>query len=158
MSSPTIDFKAICNALAARFVAAAIGTPTGATAIRQSFAQSPKNVSALPAHLLEVSDGTIIPNPGQWRHEMGIDGVLLLAKRPADPERVETLRQLWLPYLLHATMDKLALGLSGQAGYSVDKAVPSSWEWIEYEVGGVGYDAIRVRWTVYVTETVSLTL
>ncbi len=157
MSSPTIDFKAICVALAARFTAAAIGTPTGATAIRASFAQTPKSVPALPCHLLEVQDGTVIPNPGQWRHEMGIDGLLLLAKRPADPERVETLRQLWLPYLLHATADKFSLGLAGQAGWSVDKAVPTGWEWIEFDVAGVAYDAIRVRWTIHVTETVSLT-
>ncbi len=157
MTSPVINFAAICTALAARFVAAAIGTPTGASAMRASYAKPPKSVSATPAHLLEVQDGTVVASPGQWKHEMAIDGVLLLAKRPADPERVEEQRQLWLPFLLHATVDQGKLGLGGGTGYAVDKAVPSGWEWTEFEVAGAAYDAIRVHWTVYVTETVAMT-
>jgi hypothetical protein len=70
---------------------------------------------------------------------------------------VEAQRQLWLPYLLHASVDQVKLTLGGATGYSVDKAVPTGWEWAEYNVAGDGYDAIIVHWTVYVTETVSLT-
>lgn len=157
MSTPVIDFAAICTALAARFVAATLGTPTGASAMRASYAKPPKNVPATPAHLLETQDGTVIANPGQWRHEMAIDGVLLLAKRPADPERVEAQRQLWLPYLLHATVDQMRLGLGSQAGWSVDKALPTGWEWTEYDVAGDTYDAIRVHWRIWIAENVSLT-
>ena len=157
MSTPVIDFSAICTALAARFVAATLGTPTGASAMRASYAKPPKNVPATPAHLLEVNDGTVVASPGQWKHEMNIDGVLLLAKRPADPERVDTQRQLWLPYLLHATVDQVKLGLGAASGYSVDKAIATGWEWTEYMVAADEYDAIRVHWRVYVTENVSLT-
>ncbi len=157
MTSPVIDFSAICTALAARFLAAAIGTPSGASAMRASYAKPPKAVPATPAHLLEMQDGTVIASPGQWKHEMRIDGVFLLAKRPADPERVEAQRHLWLPYLLHACVDQMKLGLGSATGYSVDKAIPTGWEWTEYAVAGDGYDAITVHWTVYVTENVSLT-
>lgn len=157
MTTPTVNFAAICTALAARFVAAAIGTPTGAQAMRASYAKPPKNVPATPAHLLEVQEGSLVANPGQWKHEINIDGILVLSKRPGDPERVEAQRQLWLPYLLHATVDALKITLGGAVGYTVDKAIPSGWEWTEYEVGGDTYDAIRVHWTVYVTENVSLT-
>lgn len=157
MTTPALDFSAICTALAARFVAATIGTPTGAGAMRASYAKPPKNVPATPAHLLEISDGSVVANPGQWKHEMNIDGLLLLAKRPADPERVEAQRQLWLPYLLHASVDQLKLGLGAASGYSVDKAIPTGWEWAEYEVGAVEFDAIRVNWRIYISETVSLT-
>ena len=157
MTSPVIDFEAICDALAARFAPGTIGTPTGASAMRASYAEPPKGVSALPAHLLEVQDGTVIAASGQWKHEMQVDGLLLLAKRPGDPQRVETQRQLWLPYLLHATVDQFKLGLGGASGYTVDKAIPTGWEWDLYKVADIEYDAIRTHWTVYVTENVSIT-
>lgn len=157
MTTPVIDFSAICNALAARFVAATIGTPTGAVAMRASYAKVPKSITAAPAHLLEVQNGSIIPNPGEWKHEIHIDGLLLLARRPADPSRVETLRQLWLPYLLHATVDQAKLGIGAQTGYTLDKALPFGWEWTEFEVAGDTYDAIRVDWALFITETVALT-
>lgn len=158
MTSPAIDFNAICVALAARFATAAIGTPTGAVAMRQSLAQTPKQIGTDgPVHLLEVTDGSLIANPGQWKHEMHVDGLLLLSKRPGDPARVEKQRKLWLPYLLHATVDQLKLGLGGATNYSVDKALPIGWQWDEFSVGGDDWDAIRVHWAIFVTENVSLT-
>lgn len=158
MTSPVIDFEGICDALAARFVAATIGTPTGVDAMRKSYSETPKSVPVAPSHLLEVQDGTVVANPAQWQHEFKIDGLLLLAKRPADTQRVETLRRKWLPYLLHATVDQVKLGFGGATGYTLDKAIPDGgWEWDEYSVAGTEFDAIRVHWTVYLTETVALT-
>lgn len=157
MTSPVVNVDAICVALAARFAAATIGTPTGADAMRVSHPGMPKGVPVTPCHLLEMQDGSVVANPGQWKHELNIDGVLLLAKRPGDPARVEKQRRLWLPYLLHATVDALKITLGGGAGYTVDKAIPTSWEWTEYSVSDNEFDAIRVRWVVYVTENVSLT-
>lgn len=157
MTSASIDFGAICTAFAARFVAAAIGTPTGAQAMRASFADPPKNVPTVPSHLLEVQDGSVVANPGQWKHELNVDGLLLISKRAGDTAREDRQRKLWLPYLLHATVDQIKLGLGGATNYSVDKAIPTGWEFTEYEVGADKYDAIRVHWTIYVTETVVLT-
>ena len=156
MTTPKIDFESIMDALALRFAAAQIGTPTGAVAMKASYAESPKSVPQTPAHVLEVQDGTVVAN-SQWNHEINVDGLLLLAKRPADPQRVETQRQLWLPYLLHATVDQMKLGLGGATGYTVDKAIPSGWEWDLFKVADVEFEAIRVHWTIYLTETVSLT-
>jgi hypothetical protein len=153
----TIDFEAICDALAARFEPATIGTPTGGPAMREVYPEPPKSVPTVPAVLLEVSDGTVVANPGQWKHELHIDVIFLLSKRPADPVRVETNRRKWLPYLLRATVGQLKLGLGGATGYSVDKALPIGWEFVEYDVAGVTFDAIRVAYTVWVTGTVSLT-
>jgi hypothetical protein len=158
VTSPVIDAEAICDALAARFIAATLGTPAGETAMRKSYSETPKAVPALPAHLLEVQDGELVASPGGvWDHQWRIDGLLLLAKRPGDPARVETSRRKWLPYLLHATVDQLKISKGGQSGYSVDKAIPTAWEFTEFEVGDVEYDAIRVRWVVWIKETVSIT-
>lgn len=156
MTSPTIDMKNACDKLALRFVAATIGTPSGEPAMRASFGASPKAIPATPFHFLEVLDGTLIPNPGQWQHTWSIDGVLCLAKKPADPNRVDTSRQRWLPYLLHATEDAMKIGVGAQVGYEVKSALPIGWEFVEEEVGGDKYDAIRVHWQVIVYETVSL--
>lgn len=155
MTSPAIDFEAVCDALAARFVAATVGTPSGQTSIRKSYSETPKAIAALPAHYLEVREGSIVAN-SRWEHEISVDGVLVIAKRPGDTARTETIRRKWLPYLLHATVDALKLGIAPGA-YEVAKALPSGWEWDEVEVGGTEYDAIRVHWTLYLYETVSLT-
>lgn len=157
MTSPTVGFEAICDALAARFVAAAIGTPAGEDAMKASYSKPPKSVPRTPAHLLEVQDGTVVASPAQWKHEMNIDGVFLVSRKTADTVRPEEQRRRWLPYLLHATVDAVKIGLGAQSGYTVDKAWPTGWEWDEYKVADVEFHAIRVHWTVYVTETVSLT-
>jgi hypothetical protein len=151
-----IDFRAICVALAARYAPGTISTPTGASAMRASYAQAPKNVPTVPCVVLEIQQGTVTANPGQWKHEMQVDAIFVLSKRPGDPARVDTQRQLWLPALLAATEGKLTLGLAGQAGYSVDKAIPTGWDWIEYQIGADGYDGIRISYTIFVTENVSL--
>jgi len=154
---PGTAFLTAVDALGDRFEAAVLGTPTGVTPVRHVYPVSLKSVAALPAVVLEVQEGTIIANPGEWKHEWNVDVLLLLAKRPADPQRVETWRQLYLPYMLAATEGKLKLGLGAEAGWSLDKAIPLSWQWDEYKVADVEYDAIRVAYRIYVTESVSLT-
>lgn len=151
-----INFKAICDALAARYQAGTIATPTGAAAMRKAYGQIPKSIPAVPAVVIDVQAGTVVANPGQWKHEIAIDVVFLLSKRPGDPARVDAERQRWLPTLLSATHAQMKLGLGGATGYSVDKAIPSGWEFTEFPFEGVEYDAIRIHFTVYVTETVTL--
>lgn len=156
MSLPGSAFLTAVDALGDRFAAAVLGTPTGVPAVRAVYPVSTKSVSSLPAVVLEVQDGNLVANPGQWKHEWNVDVLLLLAKRPADPARVETMRQAYLPYLLGATKNPMKLGLGGESGWNVDKALPSTWEWTEYDVADVTYDAIRVSYTIYVTESVTL--
>lgn len=157
MSLPGTAFLTTLDALADRFEAATLGTPSGCPAVRAVYPVSAKSVPSLPAVVFEVQDGTVVANPGQWKHEWNVDVLLLFAKRPADPQTVETYRQGYLPYMLGATKDKLKLGLGSEAGWSVDKAIPAGWEWTEYRVADVDFDAIRVPYTVYVTESVTLT-
>ena len=152
-----IDFKAICDALAARYAAGTITTPTGALAMRKSYGQLPKNIPAVPAVVIDVQDGEVTANPGQWKHEMHLDVVFLLSKRPGDTARVDAQRQIWLPTLLAATQGQMKLTLGGATGYSVDKAIPFGWEFTEFPFGGDEYDAILIHFTVYVTENVTLT-
>ena len=156
MSLPGTAFLAAVDALGDRFVAATLGTPSGAPAIRAVYPVSLKAASELPAVVLEVDAGTLVANSSQWKHEWNVDVYLVIAKRPADPQRVETIRQAYLPYLLGATEGKLKLGLGSEAGWTLDKAIPASWEFLEYSIGDIGYDAIRVGYTLYATETVSL--
>lgn len=157
MTSPVIDFYGIGTALAARFVAATIGTPSGAPAMRASWPMPPKNVAAVPCVVVEFDEGEVVASPGQWQHQATIDVWFLLSKRPGDPARVDADRRRWLPYLLHATVDKMQLGIGAQVGYTVDKAFPLTWSFTEYTVGGDEYDAIHVPYRVWVTETVTLT-
>jgi hypothetical protein len=157
VTTPAWSLEAICDALAARFLTAAIGTPTGATAMRKSYSEPPKAVPAVPAHLLEVQDGDITPNSSQWTHVLNIDGIFLLSKRPGDTQRVETQRRLWLPYLLHAAVDQWKLGIGAQAGYELKSAIPAGWEFTEYPVADQLFDAIRVHWQVTVLETIAAT-
>lgn len=156
MSAPSIDFEDICAALGNRFLASAMGTPVNADAVRKVYPQSTRGALALPAVVLEPQRGTVVAAPSQWKHEMDVDVLLLIAKRSADEARMEAARQRYLPYLLHATADQLKLGLGSESGYSVDKAIPTGWEWDRYDVAGVEYEAVRVAYRVYVTETVSL--
>ena len=151
-----IDFKAICDALAACYAPGTIARPTGAVAMRKSYGQIPKNVPAVPAVIVVPQQGTVTANPGQWKHEMALDAVFILAKRPGDPARVEAQRQIWLPTLLGATQGQLKLGLGSECGYSVDKAIPNGWDFVEFPVGGDTYDGIVIHYTVYVTQTVTL--
>lgn len=156
MSLPGTAFLAAVDALGDRFAAAVLGTPSGAPAVRGVYPVSLKAAPTLPAVVLEVQDGTLIANPGQWKHEWNVDVLLLLAKRPADPQRVETIRQKYLPYLLNATQGALKITLGGESGWNVDKAIPTGWEYDEYAVGDQLYDAIRVAYRIYATESVTL--
>ena len=156
MTAPAVNFQSICDNLAARFAAAVMGTPTGAPAILASYGQYPKAVPALPAVIVEPQDGTVLAQASYWQHEMKLDAVLLLAKRPGNPATVEKYRQLYLPYLLAATEGQLQIGLGSQAGWSVLKAIPTGWTWVEYPYDGDEYDGIRVHYQVWANENVSL--
>lgn len=151
------NLEGMCDALAARFAPGTIGTPTGAVAMRKAYSETPKNVPIVPSVFLEVQEGTIVADPGQWKFEHNVDVVFLLSKRPGDPARVETQRRLWLPALWGATQGQMKLGYGGAVGYTLDKAIPTDWEFTEEPVGGDNYDAIRVHYRLYVTETVTLT-
>lgn len=149
--------RTICDNLAARFAPGTITTPSGALAMRASYSETPKNVAGVPCVYLEVVNGTIVPDPGQWKFEHNIDVVFLYSKRQADTQRQERERRRWLPTLWGATQAQLKIGLGAAVGYSVDKAVPNGgWEFTEETIGGDLYDGIRLHYTVYVTETVSL--
>ena len=155
-----VDLAAICTGLAARFAPGTISTPSGSPTLvgmRASLATRPKDVNAFPMVYLAVDQGSIVANPGQWKHEISIDVMFLLSKRQADPARVDAQRERWLGTLLTATTGQMKLGLGNATGYSVDKAIPASWEFTEDIIGAVEYDAIRVNYTVYVTSTEPLT-
>lgn len=152
-----MNFRAVCDALGARFAAGTLGTPPGTPtppAIRAVYPQSLKAAPSLPAVILEPQDGDVTPN-NTWEHDLNIDVLLVLAKRPADPDRVEAWRQAYLPYLLHATVDQPRLGIGAQAGWEVKSALPTGWEYDLYRIGDVEYDAIRVAYQVKVRETVT---
>ncbi len=151
-----IDFAGICDALAARFEAATLGTPTGAPPIAATFGQMPKAAPALPAVVIVPQDGQVVAQSSAWQHEMRLDAVLVLARRSGDPARVESERQAYLPYLLAATEGQLQLGLGSQPGWGVVKALPTGWDWAEWDMAGDGFDALRVHFQVWVGENVSL--
>lgn len=150
-----IDLKLICDDLALRFVAATIGTPSGADAMRGASGQMPKQVAVTPYTYIEPTDGSVVAND-RWEHTISLDSVTLFGKRPGDPVRVEKQRQAWLGYLLAATEGKLKLGVTGQTNWELAKAIPTTWKWDEVDVGAETHDAIRVTWLISVYETVNL--
>lgn len=156
MTAPVINLKGICDALALRFVAATIGTPSGASAMRGATGQTPKAITAFPYTFIEVQSGSIVANQ-RWEHHIALDSVTVFSKRTGTTQRPEADRQRWLPYLIHATVDQMKLGLGAQAGYEVKSAFPTGWEWDEIEVAGEELYGIRVHWDIWVYETVSLT-
>jgi hypothetical protein len=126
-----IDFKAICDGLAARFAPRHDRHADG----RGRDAQA-----SYAAVRPRIVPGRSRPPPrgaGRHGHREPRPVEARDARRRAAscspsgrrPGRVETQRQLWLPYLLHATVDQLKIGLGGATGYSVDKAIPTGWEW-----------------------------
>lgn len=153
MAAP--DFYATCNALAARFAPGTITTPTDALAMRAAFGQMPNAVPATPAVYCEPTSGQVVANQ-TWDHEWDIDVVFLVDRVTADPKRIETQRQLWLPTLLRATQGELKLGIGAQSGWELKKAIPTGWEWDEVNVAGTDFSAIRVHYRVFVAETVTL--
>jgi len=152
----TPDLKSTCDALAARFAPGTITTPTNGLAMRAAYGQMPNDIPATPAVFVEPTDGSVVANM-QWNHEWNLDVVFLVDKSTGDPKRIETQRQLWLPTLLGATHGQLKLGLGGESGWNVDKAIPTDWRWDEVDVAGVDFAAIRINYRVYVTQTVTLT-
>lgn len=152
-----IDFKLICDDLALRFAPGTIATPTGALAMRAAKGQMPKGAPTVPMVFVEALDGTVIAQDGgTWQHEMNVDVVFLYSKRQGDPVRQDAQRQMWLGSLLAATEGQLKIGIGAQAGYEVKKVIPTGWRWAEERVGADDFDAIRVHYTAYVNETVSL--
>ncbi len=151
-----IALQAPCDALAARFYpAATLATPSGADAMRGSLGRMPKAVPGTPYVYIEVINGTVVAND-RWEHEIDVDAVFLLDKRPGDPARVDKQRQLWLPSLLAATEGQLKLGIGAQSGYELAKALPTGWQWDEVAVAGDEYDAIRVHYKLFIYESVVL--
>lgn len=152
-----IDFYGICNGLAARFAPGTIATPSGASAMRAALGQLPKGAPTVPMVFVEALDGTVIAQDGGiWVHEMHVDVVFLYSKRQGDPVRQDAQRQRWLPSLLAATEGQLKIGIGAQAGYEVLKAIPTGWRWAEERVSDIDYDGIRVHYSVFVNESVSL--
>lgn len=152
-----IDMKAICDALATRYTAAAIATPTGATALRPSFGQMPESAPAIPCIYIEPTTGTVVASVGIWDHHLFLDAVFLISKRTGTTRRPEKERQLWLGSLLAATEAQMKLGLGAASGYVVKSAFPQGWAWDEVDVADQAFHAIRIHYDVWAQETVSLT-
>lgn len=149
-----MDLEDICDALAARYVSATIGTPTGALPIRFTYGQAPNSMPATPSVVVIPQRGEMVYNPGQRQTQHEIDVLFYHSKRQGDIPRSETERQRWLMYLLNALHGQAKLGL-GSSG--VDKALPTNYEFVELPYGGDLYDGIRISVTVWVTESVTLT-
>lgn len=148
-----MDFNDICDGLAARFEPATIGTPTGADAMRSAWGQAPNGPKPTPFAVVFPQDGEVTYTPGQRLGQHNLDLQFFLSKAGGDFSRVETQRQLWLPYLLSATDGQMKLGLSG----TVLKAIPVSWTYAEIVYGGDTYDGIVIHFRVWTEESVTLT-
>lgn len=148
-----MDFKAICNGIAARYQAGTITTPAGAVAMKKAYGQMPASMPNVPAVVVIPQDGDVVIGSGTWDVTHHIDVNFYLSKAPGDPERVEAQRQTWLPTLLQAPLGAMQLGLAG----TVKSAFPVSYEWAELPYGADLYDGITIRLDVIVRENVTLT-
>lgn len=142
----------ICTNLAAKYAAGTITTPSGAPAMRFSYAQTPASIPATPAVYIEVDDGEVVMGAGEWTVTHHIIVNFLLSKAPGDPERVEANRQRWLATLLAATHADADLSLSG----TVKSAYSVRYEFTIIDFAADSYDGIRVFLDVIVREPVTL--
>lgn len=147
-----VSLKAICDALAARYAAGTIATPTGATAMRSSWAQAPHGPKPTPFLVIAPQTGDVIGGAGEWQITHHVDANFYLSKAPGDIHRVETLRQLWLPTLLAAPLGLMTLGIT-----NVKSDFPVSYEFLELPYEGDGYDGITIHLDVIVREPVTFT-
>ena len=147
------DLEDICDGIAARYLPGTIGTPTGATAMRAAYGQTPNSLPSTPAVVVIPKTGTLVYGAGQRNSEHDIDVLFYHARRQGDVPRSETERQRWLPYLLNALHGQVQIG---QVANGVQKALPTDYEFVELSYGGDEYDGIRINVRVWVTEAVTL--
>lgn len=142
------DFKAISNALAAKYGAGTIATPSGAVAMWSSWGQAPHGPKPTPFVVVFPQNGTVILESGAWAitHHANVD--FYLSKAPGDIARVEAQRQIWLPTLLSATL------LGYTLGGTVKSALPVGYEFVELPYDGDMYDGIRINYELIVREPI----
>lgn len=148
------DMEDICDALAARYLPATIGTPTNGVGMRASYGQAPNSIPSTPAVVVLPKSGTLTYQSGTRDSEHDIDVLFFYARREGDVPRSETQRQRWLPLLLNALHGQVKLGLSADG---VQKAFPVDYEFTELTYAGDDYDGIRITVRVWITEPVTLT-
>ena len=149
-----MTLKDICDAIAALYAPGTISTPSGATAIRNSYGQAPHSMPNTPAVVVMPQSGEAVIGSGTWDVTHQIDVQFFLSKAPGDVERVETQRQLWIPVLLSATLGQLQLGLGSD---NLKSALPTGYEFTTLDYGGDIYDGIVIRLEVIVRDPVTLT-
>lgn len=148
-----MNLHTIRTNLAAKYAPGTIATPSGASAMRFAYGQTPKSIPATPCVYIEATDGEVVMGAQEWTVTNHLIVNFLLAKKPGDPERVDAQRDRWLETLLKATFLDVDLGLAG----SVKSAYPASYEYTEIDFGADVYDGIRVFVDVTVREAVTLT-
>jgi len=145
-----VNLFTIRTNLAAKFAPGTISTPSGASAMRFAFADTPKSIPATPAVYVEGVDGEIVFGSGEWTVTNHLIVNFLLAKKPGDPERVDAQRDRWLTTLLQAAFSDIDLGAT------VKSALPVRWEYAEIDMGADLYDGIRIFVDAIVREPVTL--
>lgn len=149
----SFDLEDICDAIATRYSPGTIGTPGSAMPMRAAYGQAPNALPSTPAVVVLPKSGTLIYGAGQRKSEHEIDVLFYHSRQQGDVPRTETERQRWLPVLLNALHGQVKLGLAG----TVDKALPTDYEFVELPYGGDAYDGIRINVRVWVTDAVTLT-
>lgn len=144
-----MDFKAICDAMAARYASGTIATPTGAQAMRKAYGQVPHSAPTFPMVVVVPQTGEVVTAGGTYNVTHHVDVNFYLSKAPGDTARVELQRQLWLPALLNATFGTQATWtMSGL----IKSAIPTGYEFVELPYGGDNYDAIVVHTDIIVRD------
>lgn len=139
------SLESICNALAMHYAGTAIGTPTGASAMRATYAQWPNNIPSTPCAIIAPMRGEFVDASDHTQIKHEIDVLFYVSKRQGDLPRSETERQKWLPYLLMATLSATHLGLASTGGVEYKSTLPSGYEFTTLNYGGDEYDGIVVH-------------
>lgn len=149
-----MDYKAIADALAARYAPAAVVPPNGYPNIRLATAEPPNAIAQSPSVVVWPNRGDVITEANQ-RKDSAAEFLVnfYYAKHEGDVPRESAALLRWLGVLLGQLHGQMKLG---QAGIGVDKALVVAWSIGALSYAGVTYDGITITVHVWTTETVVL--
>lgn len=150
-----MDYKALSDALAARYAPGVVTPPTGYANIVASTAQPPNAIPRSPYVIVWPNKGALIVAPDMvYGRPQEFLVNFYYAKHEADLPREEAALQSWLGVLLGQTFPAMTLNWTG-AG-TVLKAIPVSWEIGALDYAGIIYDGITITVHIFTEEIVTM--
>jgi hypothetical protein len=147
-----MDYKALADALAARFAPGVVTPPSGYPNIRASTAQAPNAIPATPYVIVWQESGDLTFEPGRLLGEHEMPVVLYLDKASGDVPRQLAALESWLGVLIGQFQTTNKLGITG-----VMKAIPMSYTFGVTKYENDLYEVIHLIVHIWTEEVFQIT-